>query len=162
MIYLVWIIVLIHGANTGWGKTYLNLEFSLWMQFRHVYKTLPARCVFIAEECKCNWQQSCEYFLSFDTIFIYIDRDFNINNCIPKMDNGYHENGLLLKKKICVLQNACALHVWYLIAVDLTLWTIDFWGFTIVHRVYLYLRLMKAFIIYFAKRCWKKWRNNIT
>ena len=31
LIYIEWIIALIHGANTGWGKTDLNLEFSLWI-----------------------------------------------------------------------------------------------------------------------------------
>ena len=93
-------------------------------QLRHVYKTLPARCVVIADEWKCNWQQSCEYFLSFDTIFIYIDRDFNINNCIQKWISrkrtfGDHANMCFAKCCCfaCLISNRCgpnAVDLWLL------------------------------------------------
>ena len=50
-------------------------------------------------------QQSCEYFLSFDTIFVYGNRGFNINNCIQKWiprKRTLGEHGMY------VLQNAVA------------------------------------------------------
>ena len=89
----------------------------------------------LADECKCDWKQCRESFLSFDAILIYADRDFNVNNCTQKWISrkcSFGEHG-----EYVFLQNSVAFYVCYLIAVGLTMWTYDFWGFPTVHRVYI-------------------------
>ena len=60
---------------------------------------------------KCSWQQSCKYFLSFATIFIYIDRDFNIYNCTQKWISRKRTFGEHAKYVFCEVLLLCMFDV---------------------------------------------------
>ena len=82
---------------------------------------------------------------------------------ITASKSGYRENGLLVNMENIFLQNSVALHVCYLIAVGLTLWTYDFWCFPTVHRVYISSSTWREHSICISQYAVEnKWRNYIT